>query len=221
MKRHYERHLPHQVPEGFPIFLTWNLKGAFPDEAIEKIRAERQRLERESPRPSESARDRKIRHDKLLFAYSDRFLDAATQGPLDLKETANARIVEDSILFGVPERYDLFAWCVMANHVHVLLHPRWELARITKGIKGFTAREVNAAQRQRGRVFWQGESYDHWARDDEEVLRIIAYIENNPVAAGLCAKPEDWLWSSARFRIRHAWEVGRVLQLDMLVKTSG
>lgn len=65
MKRHYERHLPHQVPEGFPIFLTWNLKGAFPDEAIEKIRAERQRLERESPRPSESARDRKIRHDKL------------------------------------------------------------------------------------------------------------------------------------------------------------
>jgi hypothetical protein len=44
MKRQYERHLPHQVPEGFPIFLTWNLKGAFPKDVVKRLRDERARL---------------------------------------------------------------------------------------------------------------------------------------------------------------------------------
>ncbi|MBI2803442.1 MAG: transposase [Planctomycetes bacterium] len=219
MKRHYQRHLPHQVPEGFPIFLTWNLKGAFPPEAIARIREERERLEREPICLDETSAARRIRHDKLAFAYSDRILDAGAEGPLDLKDASNAKIVEGSILFGVPERYELFAWCVMANHVHVLLHPIWELPRITKGIKGFTAREINKKQQEVGRVFWQDESYDHWARDHEEVMRIIAYTEDNPVTAGLCVRPEDWPWSSARFRA--VWEVGQAFQPDMQPKTSG
>jgi type I restriction enzyme R subunit len=198
--RSYERHLPHQVPEGFPIFLTWNLKGALPLEVIDRLRRERERLQREPPRIGESDKDRKIRHAKLAFAQADRFLDGAAGGPLHLKNPGAAKIVEDSILFGVPERYELYAWCVMANHVHVLIKPHWELRKITQGIKGFTAHQINALQDERGRVFWQDESYDHWARDEEEVLRIIAYVENNPVVAGLCARPEDWPWSSARFR---------------------
>ena len=185
MNQHYQRHLPHQIPEGFPLFLTWNLKGAFPPEAIARIREEREQLQREPNRLGETRAARKIRHDKLIFFHSDQFLDMADEGPLDLKTDANARIVEQSIFFGVPVRYELLAWCVMANHVHVLLHPRWELARITKGIKGFTAYEINSAQNQRGWVFWQDESYDHWARDDAEVVRIIDYIERNPVVAGL------------------------------------
>ena len=49
-------------------------------------------------------------------------------------------------------------------------------------------------------AFWQSESYDHWVRDDDELLRIIDYIENNPVKAGLAALPEDYRWSSARIR---------------------
>jgi type I restriction enzyme R subunit len=200
MQLSYHRHLPHQVPEGFPIFLTWNLKGALPREVIDMLRRERRRLEREPPRPSEPTKDRQMRHDKLIFAMADRFLDRNDEGPTYLKDPTAAKIVEDSILFGVPERYDLFAWCVMANHVHVLLTSHWELEKITQGIKGYTAHQINAAQDQRGRVFWQDECYDHWARDEEEMLRIIYYIENNPVAAGLCVRPEDWPWSSARRR---------------------
>ncbi len=218
MKQHYQRHLPHQVPDGFPIFLTWNLKGAFRDEVVAQIRAERERLIKEPVRTNETPAERKIRHDKLVFACSDRFLDAAERGPLDLKDPANAKIVEDAILFGVAERFELLAWCVMANHVHLLLQPIWELARITKGIKGFTAREINKRQRQTGRVFWQDESYDHWARDDDEVLRIINYIERNPVAAGLCEKPEDWQWSSARFRL--TWKSAEPLRREMLATTT-
>jgi hypothetical protein len=71
---------------------------------------------------------------------------------------------------------------------------------VTRRIKGYTAHEINGLQEARGRVFWQDESYDHWARDEAEMFRIIHYIENNPVAARLCRSPEEWPWSSARLR---------------------
>src|SRR5262249_30720679 len=151
-------------------------------------------------RPGETLAGRRIRENKILFALADRFLDQAVEGPMHLKDPRAAKIVEDSILFGAGERYDLFAWCVMSNHVHVLLTPRWKLGKAIQGIKGYTAHEINRLQDARGRTFWQDESYDHWSRDEAEMLRIIHYIENNPVASGLCQRPEEWPWSSARFR---------------------
>jgi hypothetical protein len=50
-------------------------------------------------------------------------------------------------------------------------------------------------------TYWQGETFDHWVRDDAELLRIIEYIEGNPVAAGLTDRPENWPWSSAPLRL--------------------
>jgi REP element-mobilizing transposase RayT len=102
----------------------------------------------------------------------------------------------------------------MANHVHALMTPRIEFSDLMQGIKGFTAHEINAVQGARGRVFWQDESYDHWARDHDSFLKIIHYIENNPVAAGLCRQASEWRWSSARFRGR--WPVGQPFQADTL-----
>jgi REP element-mobilizing transposase RayT len=143
---------------------------------------------------------RQIRHDKLLFVLRDRHVDWATDGPLHLKEAAAAQLVVESILFGVPARYDLYAFVVMANHVHLLILPHELPSKILKGIKGYTAYRINQLQGKPGRVFWQDESYDHWSRDEEETHRILAYIEDNPVAAGLCSKPDEWLWSSAAMR---------------------
>ncbi len=197
------RHLPHQIPEGFPVFLTWNLKGAMPRATIEDLRRERRRLEGQPPRPGESGADRRVREGKRLFAAADRFLDEVEgDGPMHLKDPRAAKIVEDAILFGAGERYELFAWCIMSNHVHVLLTPWEELSLVTRRIKGYTAHEINGLDEARGRTFWQDESYDHWARDEAETLRIIHYIEDNPITARLCASPEDWPWSSARLRSR-------------------
>ncbi len=180
--------------------MTWNLKGAMPKSAIEELANKRRELEFQADRPGETIAQRRIRENKIIFAAANQFLDRAVDGPMHLKDESAAKIVEDAVIFGASERYDLFAWCVMSNHVHVLLLPRWKLSRVTQGLKGYTAHEINVLQNAQGRVFWQDESYDHWARDDEEMQRIIAYIENNPVAAGLCQRPEEWPWSSARFR---------------------
>jgi putative transposase len=215
----YRRHLPHQIPTGFPIFLTWNLKGALPRHVLDELQRERRRLEHEPVRPSESPGERRRRHDKIAFAHADRCLGEGAAGPVHLEDPWAAAVVQEAILFGIPRRYELYAYVVMPNHVHTLLLPRWPLDRITKGIKGYTAYRINALQGARGRVFWQDESYDHWVRDEEEFGRIIAHIENNPVAAGFCRLPYEWPWSSAARRVN--WPVGQAFQPDTPVGQAG
>ena len=79
----------------------------------------------------------------------------------------------------------------MANHVHLLVWPRVSPSRFLQTLKGYTAREANRMLGRTGQPFWQAESYDHSVRDDRESDRIKAYIENNPVKAGLVANAED------------------------------
>jgi REP element-mobilizing transposase RayT len=93
--------------------------------------------------------------------------------------------------------YDLHAWVVMPNHVHMLVTPQTSPAKFMHGLKGFTAREANKLLNRSGERFWQRESYDHWVRDDEQFRKIVRYIEENPVKAGLVRRAEDYRWSSA------------------------
>ena len=78
-------------------------------------------------------------------------------------------------------------------------------------IKRHTARKCNLLLGQRGK-FWQQESYDHWARDEDELERIIHYVEQNPVKAGLVVRPQDWQFSSACDRIRQGSLLGQPLR---------
>jgi len=79
----------------------------------------------------------------------------------------------------------------------VLADTKQLVSHIVKSWKQFTSlRAIRILGLPEGR-FWQPESYDHWIRNDEERSRIARYIRNNPVAAGLCERPEDWRWSSA------------------------
>ena len=161
----YQRHLPHQVPTDTPIFLSWNLKGAITKAIHDQIEQERRRLASQVTRVGESASARQTRQNKLLFSFRDRILDRPERGPMHLKDPQSSQIVVDSILFGAKDRYSLYAFVVMANHVHVLLTPIIAIAKITQGIKGFTSNRINRWHNEIGRVFWQDESYDHWVRE--------------------------------------------------------
>ena len=85
----------------------------------------------------------------------------------------------------------------MANHVHVLLLPLIPASRLLQSLKGCSARQANLLLGRTGQKFWQAESYDHWVRNDREMEQISAYIENNPVKAGLVDCPTKYRWSSA------------------------
>jgi len=109
-----------------------------------------------------------------------------------------ARQVVDAIRTGERRKlYELHAWVVMHNHVHMLILPHVPLPQITHWIKGRTAREASLLLERTGEPFWQHESWDHWVRNEREFQRIVAYIEQNPVSAGLAGTPEGWPWSSA------------------------
>jgi hypothetical protein len=81
--------------------------------------------------------------------------------------------------------------------MHVLLLPKIAPSRLLQSLKGATAREANRILGRTGEAFWQAESYDRWVREEREWRRIAAYIENNPVKAGLVERAEEYRWSSA------------------------
>jgi len=87
----------------------------------------------------------------------------------------------------------------MPNHVHVVLwpYPGHTLSGVLHSWKSYTSNRANKLLHRRS-PFWQRESFDHWIRDDAERARLVQYVEDNPVKARLCARPEDWPWSSAR-----------------------
>ena len=84
----------------------------------------------------------------------------------------------------------------MSNHVHLCVDPHVTLERINRSVRSYAAREANRILQRTG-AFWQHESYDHWSRDLRQSEKIIAYIEENPVSAGLVQRAEDYRWSSA------------------------
>ncbi|MDP8980269.1 MAG: transposase [Acidobacteriota bacterium] len=93
--------------------------------------------------------------------------------------------------------YDLAAFVVMPNHVHLLIDPRAMAPKITQFIKGVSARRANELLGRTGQRFWQDESFDRWVRSPKERGNIIRYIEFNPVRAKLVAEAHLFRYSSA------------------------
>jgi REP element-mobilizing transposase RayT len=82
--------------------------------------------------------------------------------------------------------------------------------QIMHSLKLHTAIHCNRHLGRRGR-FWQEESYDHCVRDDDELERIINYVEQNPVRAGLVKRAEQWRFSSAHDRLERGILLGQPL----------
>ena len=124
-----------------------------------------------------------------------------------------AAVVRDAIYHFAGERYDVYAYVIMPSHFHWIFRPKEDWTEtlnlhheergpreiIMHSIKLYTARECNRILGRQGR-FWQAESYDHCVRDEAELLRIIEYVEMNPVKADSTVSPEEWLFSSAKDR---------------------
>jgi REP element-mobilizing transposase RayT len=138
--------------------------------------------------------------------WADRELDAG-RGSRLLADTQNADVVQDCLLYGDGERYALAAWCIMPTHVHVVIeqfetHP---LADVVQKWKSVSAHAINKALRRSGRL-WRREYFDRFMRSEDQFEWTVAYVENNPVAAGLVGQPQDWSFSSASARWKDAGE---------------
>jgi putative transposase len=179
----YRRRLPHLYDIGRPIFLTWRLHDSLPGNRIFQVG--------------------NLSSGKAFVAL-DRLLDEARSGLLYLRQPALAGMVVEAIHrnASVLDHYVLYAFAVMPNHVHLLLSPSVPLPKLTKSLKGITARRANEMLALTGCPFWQEESYDRLVRNDREFERIRLDIEQNPVRAGLVTEADQYRWSSARWATR-------------------
>lgn len=179
---HENGYLPHRDEPGLVQFVTFRLADAFPAEL---------HWEWEALLKIEDDHKRRIELEK----YLDR-----GRGACHLRCSEVARLVEGALLFRHGADYDLRAWVVMPNHVHVLFLvqdvPMW---RLVDAWKGYTAKAANRLLERRG-TLWQAGYWDTYMRDPAHEARARHYIEHNPAKAKLLALPKAWPWSSARFR---------------------
>ena len=177
----YRGQLPHLYKPGGCYFVTFRLADAV--------------LPLTTQQSNAAGATIKFDPESIVAPYEPRL----TLGSCALKEPQIAHLIQEALRFFDGKRYLLAAWCIMPNHVHVIFSPLppHSVSEILKSWKGYTARRANQLLNRSG-PFWGVESFDHLIRSPEHFEKFLAYMHNNPVKAGLCAKPEDWPYSSCR-----------------------
>ncbi|HEX9048566.1 MAG TPA: transposase [Verrucomicrobiae bacterium] len=201
---HERGYLPHCDFPNLIQFVTFRLDDSMPAA---------RRSEWEHLLKIEDVRDRR----KKLEEYLDR-----GHGNCVLRQPDIAAIAEAALLHFHNDRYELSAWCVMPNHLHVLVNvkmtPLWKMVQSwkvriaresgkfqqlerrvpTRRVSNMTTNAPSRSSALRG--FWEREYWDTFMRSEEQTRKAVHYIENNPVKAGFCRSTEKWHCSSARFR---------------------
>ena len=190
-KEWYSRgYLPHRDATGLLQAVTFRLADSLPQENLE-------RLEEELTELPETLRGAERRQ------RIEQWLDAG-MGCCALRHPEMASQMRDALRHFDSQRYRLIAWCIMPNHVHVLMETFAPIARIVQGWKSVTARWALAQNAELGlgipdsNHLWMRDYWDRYIRNDGHLENVVLYIHQNPVNAGLCERAEDWLWSSAR-----------------------
>lgn len=205
----HQRRLPHIYPVGSAFFVTWRLEDSLPYAVAQKLRASYDE-ELSALKKKGFGEDEVLsQQDKLTDEYFeaiDNVLDRVTDGAHYLKDDDIAKIVEAKLRAYDQKYYRLVAFCIMSNHVHALFDfsvqvleditqfkssEYVQLPKVMQLIKGGTARDCNVRLKRTG-TFWAEESYDTVIRNPKHYERVISYILNNPVKAGLCETWEDY-----------------------------
>ncbi len=214
---YYKRRLPHYQPSGYKFFITFRLAGSLPESVIKQLRTEKERIKKMLEKTVHPDTKKQLNYEierRWFYAY-DSCLDRAETGPRWTGDSRIAELIAASIKYRNGKVYQLDAFCIMPNHVHLVCEPLpdkmnkdkqngqignlpYSLANIMHSLKRYTATQANIILGRTGEQFWQHENYDHAIRDETEFGRIIQYVLNNPVKAGLVDSWEKWAWSYIR-----------------------
>jgi REP element-mobilizing transposase RayT len=181
--------LPHWQQEESTYFLTFRLFDSLPQELLRATQQERAIILKSARLAERELTVLERTRLTQLARRIEKYLDQGA-GACFLRDDRVARLVADALRFWDGDRYQLLAWCVMPNHVHVVLRPAEdiELGRVLHSWKSFTSKEGNRILGRSG-PFWQREYYDHLIRGGK-LESFIRYVVDNPEKAGL----SDWPW---------------------------
>jgi putative transposase len=100
------------------------------------------------------------------------------------------------------EPFDLLAYCVLFDHVHLLIALTADdnsFSQKIRNIKRLTTKEIRSVLRKPELVIWQDRFWEHTIRDEEDLLHHFDYIHYNPAKHGYVEDFGDWAWSSYRW----------------------
>ncbi len=182
-------YLPHRDEHHLIQHITFRLADSLPKEKLNQLEQEIEKLPSDQ---QDTARRKRI----------EEWLDAG-MGCCALAHPEVATIVQNTLLHADGDQYRLIAWCIMPNHVHVLIKPDADLATIVHAWKSVSSRRALALNAEFSlnipdpKHFWMREYWDRYMRDEAHFHACIEYIRQNPVKAGLCRKSDDWPWAGS------------------------
>lgn len=187
--------LPHWEQSATYYFITWRTADSIPVEILERWLADRAAWLRQhgiDPARDDWQRELELlpreKHREFYRAFTAKWHDDLDEcyGACVLRQPHLARIVAENLHHLDRARYELAAFAVMPNHVHVLvgIEARGEMRKLCRNWKKYTATEINKRLGVSGQ-FWQWESYDHLVRSEGSFNKFRDYIVQNPVKAKL------------------------------------
>jgi len=128
----------------------------------------------------------------------------------DLDRTTYLRLLADNL---VEARTRVLGWCLMTNHIHLVILPQQSdsLALLLRRVHGRYAQYFNVKSGRTGHL-WQNR-YFACALGPAHTWRALAYVDSNPVRAGMVARAAEYPWSSAAAHICGD-DPSRLLDLD-------
>jgi REP element-mobilizing transposase RayT len=180
------RQMPHWTQEGTAYFVTFRLADSIPVALLRDWSREQDIWMQWNPEPW--TRDQEKEYAERFGEQMEDWLDAG-MGDCVLRQPAIRHQLEKHVRHFDADRYDIDAFVLMPNHVHLLIVPQPGngLFEILKGIKGTSARTCNKLIGKTGTTFWLEDSYNRIVRDVDELIAFRRYIERNPAKAGLRA----------------------------------
>lgn len=202
----YRRNLPHLQYKGGEYFATFRLYGSLPAHVVQEFKTYRKQFENDLQQDT----DGKLRTfiERQIFEKYESKLDQTSFGPHWLRMSDIAEVVKESIHYRNGKQYDLYAYCIMSNHVHMVFQHidensekklegtnqqsvKFPITEILGSLKKFTARKCNQVLNRNG-SFWQAENFDRLIRNNSELENCILYTLNNPVKAKLISDWRQW-----------------------------
>ncbi len=170
--------IPHWNQSDCVQFVTFRLADSLPQSKLQEYRSKREEWLSTHSKPWDTAAQEE--YDNLFCAVMDKWIDAG-YGECVLKDKRIRDVVTDVILYSDGVKYDIYAFVIMPNHVHILLTPRDgnTVQRIVGDWKSASSHKINILSDRKGAV-WERESFDHLVRNADDFNGYLDYITENP-----------------------------------------
>ena len=170
--------LPHWTQNGKLVFVTFRLADSLPQSRIRELSDIKRRFLEKHPLPW--ADEVKIEFRKIIGPLESRLLDLG-YGSCILAEPTVRSIVSGTLKYNDGKKYEILAYVIMPNHVHLLLRlaDGVSINSVMQSIKGYSARIINRTTGHTGSV-WMSEYFDKIIRGERHLSATIDYILRNP-----------------------------------------